>query len=365
MRIIAHLDMDAFFAAVEERDRPRLKGKPIVVGADPLDGRGRGVVATANYRAREYGIRSALPIGKAWEFSEIARKAGKPPVVFVSGSHRTYAEVSRRIMAIISKYSSVVDPVSIDEAFFDLSGCGSYEAAKRVAQKIKNDIRQNEQLTASIGIGPNKLVAKIASDLEKPDGLTVVPAENVEKVFSSLSIRKIPGIGPRAESLLHRKNIRTVADGRQLALVELEKLFGKWGSSLYRKFRGLDDSPLGEPAERKSIGEQETFAEDTAEANFLTARLTALAGAVFRRFERSGFRNFRTIVVTVRFRNFRTVSRSKTFPTPVSDLKGLRFEALRLLLPFLESGAENRRREKIRLLGVRIEKLSGLGTLPL
>ncbi len=180
MRIIGHLDMDAFFAAIEERDHPELKGRPVVVGADPAGGQGRGVVSTANYPARVYGIHSAMPISTAWKLAEAARRRGRPATVFVRGSHRKYGEVSARIMAILHHYAPVVEEASIDEAYFDLSFTGSFEAAAALARQIKAAILGQERLTGSIGIGPNKMVAKIASDFQKPDGLTLVTAEEAE-----------------------------------------------------------------------------------------------------------------------------------------------------------------------------------------
>lgn len=195
--------MDAFFASVEERDNPRLAGKPIVVGADPKGGAGRGVVSTANYAAREYGIRSALPISKAWQFSEAARRRGLPPTVFVEGHYSKYSEVSSRIMDILAAHSPMIEQASVDEAYFDLSLSDSYEDARAIAATIKNEIKIKERLTATVGIGPNKLIAKIASDVQKPDGLTVVRAEDAERFLEPMSIRKIPELGQRRKKNLN------------------------------------------------------------------------------------------------------------------------------------------------------------------
>ena len=212
MRIIGHLDMDAFFAAIEERDHPELKGRPVVVGADPAGGKGRGVVATANYPARVYGIHSAMPISQAWKAAEAARRRGRPATAFVRGSHRQYAEVSGRIMAILHRHAPVVEEASIDEAYFDLSFAGSLAQAADICRQIKREIKDEEQLTGSIGLGPNKMVAKIASDFQKPDGLTVVTAEEAEDFLAPLPVRKIPGIGPKTEQSLARLGIKTVQD---------------------------------------------------------------------------------------------------------------------------------------------------------
>lgn len=356
MRIIAHLDMDAFFAAVEERDEPRFKGMPIVVGADPEDGKGRGVVSTANYKAREYGIHSALPIGKAWEFSETAKKAGKPPAIFLGGSYEKYSDVSDKIMEHVRKRVPQVEQVGVDEAFLDLSYAGSYKKAEILAREIKEEIKEKEKLTASIGIGPNKLIAKIASDINKPDGLTIVKEEEVEKFLGSMSVRKIPGIGPKTETLLAERRILTIRDLKNHPKNELELILGKHGLDLYDKARGIDNSPVEESEEVKSIGEQETFRTDTRDLTFIAERLKELSEAVWRRFKKSGFKKFRTVTLTVRFQGFITKNRSQTFQKEFNNADELAFEILRMFMPFLDA-RENPDKKKIRLIGVRIEKL--------
>ncbi len=375
MAIIGHLDMDAFFAAVEERNNPRLKGRAIVVGADPEGGKGRGVVATANYKARVYGIHSAMPISKAWQLAEAGRGAGQgsgrqkvPPVVFMEGNFRTYGETSARIMAILRRHADHIEEASIDEAYFDVSGSGSYAAAAAVAKRIKKEIKRAEKLTASIGIGPNKMIAKIASDMEKPDGLTVIGnddpaacARTVASFMAPLSIRKIPGIGPKSEMLLRREGIATIADLQKLSRAELQRHFGLWGSELYDKARGIASAEIIEAWTAKSIGEQVTFDTDTLDARLLTGCIEGLARGVAARFRDSGFQTFRTIVLTVRFADFTTKTRSYTFKSPVqspaADPAILSVEGLRLMMPFLDS-RENPRRQKIRLLGLRIERLA-------
>ena len=257
--------MDAFFASIEEQNNSRLQGLPIVVGADPLGGRGRGVVSTANYAARAYGIRSALPISKAWEFSEAAKRCGLPPAVFMDVDMQKYADVSHRIMRILREClgaGPVIEQASVDEAYFDLSFLDSYDAARDAAQNIKREIRTREKLTASIGIGPNKLVAKIASDAQKPDGLTVVHELDAEDFLAPMNIRKIPGVGPKSEEQCAKLGMKTVRDARRLTLAELKDMMGKWGGALYEKLRGRDDTELVEEYEAKSIGRHETFAND-------------------------------------------------------------------------------------------------------
>jgi len=356
MDIIGHLDMDAFFAAVEERGHPEWRGVPLVVGADPRGGRGRGVVSTANYPARRYGIHSAMPITRAWDLAEAARRRGEPETVFLTPNFRRYGEISRRIMALIGRHVPLVQEVGIDEAYLDLSFCQSFPRARDLCRAIKEEIKVQEGLTASVGIGPNKLVAKIASDFQKPDGLTVVTAEEAEGFLAPLPIRKIPGVGPKTEQFLVRQGIRTVADVKQFSPEDLERLLGKWGLALYDKARGRGSAILRTAREPKSIGEQETFAADTADLEFLFERLWAMCQGVFTSLPAEGFRTFRTVVVTVRFADFKTHTRSHTLPQPVGSWRTLQFEAMKLLMPFLDR-RENPQRKLIRLLGVRLEKL--------
>jgi nucleotidyltransferase/DNA polymerase involved in DNA repair len=326
------------------------------VGADPAGGKGRGVVATANYPARVYGIHSALPISQAWKLAEAARRRGRPATVFVRGSHRKYGEVSGRIMAILHHYAPVVEEASIDEAYLDLSFAGSFEAAAEMCRRIKAEIAARERLTASMGLGPNKMVAKIASDFQKPDGLTVVTPEEAEGFLAPMAVRKIPGIGPKTENTLARLGIKTVKDLKRFTPEELYEKFGKWGPSLYERIRGRHDSPLVTFWEPKSVGEQETFAQDTRDLDFIFQRLWALSREVHRRLRAEGFQTFHTVVVTVRFADFETFTRSYTLPHPAAPLRTLTFHAMKLLIPFLDR-RENPRGKLIRLIGVRVEKL--------
>jgi DNA polymerase IV (DinB-like DNA polymerase) len=356
-RIIGHIDMDAFFAAVEEKDHPWMKGKPIAVGSDPLEGRGRGVVSTANYKAREYGIRSATPISVAWRLSEQAVKNGNPLVVFAQPNFVRYRKESEQVMEIVGKYSKVIQQASIDEAYFDLCDTGSFEKALQIAKKIQKEILEKQKLSASIGIGPNKLIAKIASDFQKPYGITIVTEKEVEKFLEPMSLRKIPGIGPKTQELLREKGAETIRDLKRYKREELEKMLGKWGLDIFEKIRGRDSAPLVTEWEAKSIGEQETFLEDSLEINFLMERVKMLCESVHERFRQGNFTSFKTVVVTVRFSDFETKSRSHTLKEKADKERAIEFEALKSLLPFFV-GKENPRRKKIRLLGVRIENLT-------
>ena len=327
-----------------------------MIGADLKDGAGRGVVSTANYVARKYGIRSALPISVAWRFSEAARRRGLPPAVFLDVDMKKYSAVSRRIMEILRKHVPHVEEASVDEAYLDLSFAGSYEKAIELARIIKEEIKMREKLSASGGIGPNKLIAKIASDMEKPDGLTIVREEGAEKFLEPLSVRAIPGVGPKAEATFKEMGIATVRDAKRLDLSELEALMGKWGVALYDRLRARDDSPLTESWTAKSIGEQETFGRDTLGPNFLEECLRRLSEDVFRRFSADGFKTFKSVTLTVRFADFTTKNRTVTLRVPDARQETIRFHALRLFMPFLDA-RENPKHKSIRLLGVRVEKL--------
>ena len=380
MRIIGHLDMDAFFAFVEERDNPRLTGRPIVVGSDPEDGKGRGVVSTANYAARAYGIRSALPISMAWRYSEEARKKGLPPAVFLDVNMGKYSEISHEVMVLLraeleaaaGSSDVVIQQASVDEAYFDISFADSYERAEEIVRKIKDEIKRKEHLTASVGIGPNKLIAKIASDQHKPDGLTIVREGDAELFLEPLSLRLIPGIGPRSEEQFKELGMRLVRDAKKLSVEQLSDMMGKWGTDLYGKLRGQSDSPLVTDAVQKSISSATTFANDVAvrgalkDRKLLEATLADLGEDVYRSLvagvnNGAPFTTFRSVGISVRFADFTTKIRVVTLKDVIkiidrSALSELQFQALRLLMPFLD-GRENPDHKAIRLLSVKVERL--------
>ena len=372
--------MDAFFAFVEERDNPRLTGRPIVVGSDPEDGKGRGVVSTANYAARAYGIRSALPISMAWRYSEEARKKGLPPAVFLDVNMGKYSEISHEVMVLLraeleaaaGSSDVVIQQASVDEAYFDISFADSYERAEEIVRKIKDEIKRKEHLTASVGIGPNKLIAKIASDQHKPDGLTIVREGDAELFLEPLSLRLIPGIGPRSEEQFKELGMRLVRDAKKLSVEQLSDMMGKWGTDLYGKLRGQSDSPLVTDAVQKSISSATTFANDVAvrgalkDRKLLEATLADLGEDVYRSLvagvnNGAPFTTFRSVGISVRFADFTTKTRVVTLKDVIkiidrSALSELQFQALRLLMPFLD-GRENPDHKAIRLLSVKVERL--------
>ena len=362
MRIIVHVDMDAFYAAVEERYNPRLRGLPVVVGADPKEGRGRGVVTTANYKARQFGIHSALPISRAWRLAQSARRRGEPDTVFIRSNFQLYETVSNRIMQILERSADAVEEASIDEAYLDLSSIASFDSARTRMAALKAEIFENEELGCSIGIGPNKLIAKIASGQNKPNGLMVVTQEEVRDFMDPLPIRVIPGIGPKSESFLHQQNIGSVRQLREIPETTLAEWFGTWGLRLFQKAQGIDDSPVSNEWTRKSVGEQETFEQDTRELMVVSQRLYAMAERVVAKLRRNEFSGFRTMTLTVRFSDFDTRNRSRTAKSAILlDSNGhavqeIKHEALELLLPFFDA-RENPHGKAIRLIGLRFEKL--------
>lgn len=354
--IIAHFDMDAFFAAIEERDNPQWRGLPIVVGADPQSGHGRGVVSTANYAARKYGIRSALPITRAWQAAQAAETRGEPKIIFVSGSWQHYHDVSEHIMKILHQYIPTLQQRSVDEAYGDLTFTGSFTAAEQLCRKIKQAIQREVKLTVSVGIGPNKLIAKIASDYHKPDGLTVVVPEQVLSFLAPLSIQSIPGVGPKTAEELARHQIRTIADARLFSRQQLSHFLGKWGEDLYDKVRGIGSTSFKDSGPAKSISEQVTLREDTDDPKILIPRLLKTSAYVYERLTSEGFTSCRTVTVTIRFADFFTVSRAHTAKTPYTKLAPLQHQVLYSFLPFLDH-RKNPQHKLIRLIGVRLEKL--------
>jgi nucleotidyltransferase/DNA polymerase involved in DNA repair len=362
MKIIAHIDLDAFFASVEEREKPWFEGMPVVVGADPLGGKGRGVVSTANYKAREYGVGSALPISKAWKLCEEAKKKGGPSCAFIVPRFAKYSEASTEVFDVVAEYTEVVQQTSVDEAYLDFTKYGSYRKAEEFAERLRNKIKRKTRLTASIGIGPNKMIAKIASDFHKPNGLTVILPKNVESFLAPLPVRKIPGIGPKTATALKSKNIHTVQDIRTMSWEVLEKQFGKWGFELYEKAWGRGSDTLHVEEDAKSVGEHETFMADTKDMRFVSGRLSKICTNIICHLEKKkdknkdrGIRRFRTVVLTVRFSDFETRQRSITSKEPMCTLRELNRQSLKLLLPFFER-KENPRKKAIRMIGVRVEK---------
>jgi len=342
-RIIFHVDMDQFFAAVEEKIRPEIKGKPVVVGADPKGGKGRGVVSTCNYEARKYGIKSAMPITKAWRLC--------PDAVFLPVNIPLYLQVSSRIMDILSGYADKFESWGIDEAFLDVSSrVKDFEEAKNLAMQIKKDIYDKEQLTCSVGIGPNKLVAKIASDFKKPDGLTVVEEKDVKAFLEPLDVDKLLWVGKKTARKLNALGIKTIGDLARYDPSVLAEKFGVLGKQLYLYAQGVDRSEVGMRGEVKSIGRNVTFEKDTSDLDILLRVLDKLCDEVHKEVKEHDYL-FKTVTVTVRYQNFETHTHSKTLAFLTNRLEDFKKTAHELIEPYLQP------ERKIRLIGARVSTL--------
>jgi DNA polymerase IV len=346
---ILHVDMDAFFVSVELLERPDLRGKPVVVGGRPDE---RGVVSAASYEAREFGIHSAMPL----------RTAGRlcPHAVFLDGDHSKYGEWSDRIAAILAKYSPTVEMVSIDEAYLDLSGTRRLQGPPpAAAHKLLSEITGTTSLPCSGGLAATRLVAKVASDQAKPRGLLWVPAGSEERFLAPLPVRKIPGIGEVTERALHSLGLRTVEDLAALPQEKLEKIFGQWGTALYRKARGGDSYEFAIDAEPKSISQNHTFGEDTGDTESLEAMLSHLSQKACKRLREAGL-EARTLTLTIRYKGFETHTRARTLFAPAR----LDPQIFRVFLDLFRTHWDRRR--KIRLLGVSLSGLThGEGQLEL
>jgi DNA polymerase IV (DinB-like DNA polymerase) len=342
-RIVFHVDMDQFFAAVEEKIHPDIKGKPVVVGANPKEGKGRGVVSTSNYEARKYGVRSGMPISKAWKLC--------PRAVYLPVNYDLYTEVSSRIMTVLRQYSEEFEPWGLDEAFLDVSNqIGDYQEAVKLAHEIKRKIYEKEGLTCSIGIGPNKLVAKIASAIQKPNGLTVVEEENVKAFLTPLPVGKMLWVGRKTEQKLRALGIETIGDLANYNPFVLTEKFGAMGTQLHLYAQGIDRSEVEQRTEAKSIGRHFTFEEDTSDINQINKLLDSLSREVHKEITTNTLL-FKAVTITVRYESFETHTHSKTLPFLTNRLEDFQKAVHELIQPYLQSG------RKVRLIGVRVSSL--------
>ncbi len=340
LRKILHVDMDAFYASVEQRDDPSLLGKPVVVGGRLT---GRGVVSAASYEARKFGIHSAMPMAEA------SRRC--PQAAFLPVNMLKYGEVSKQIREIFLTYTPMVEPLSLDEAFLDVTGSTSlFGPADEIAYMIKRRIQQELNLTASVGIACNKFLAKLASDLRKPDGFVVVQPDRVQEFLDPLSVERIWGVGKKTAEQLHALNIRTVKDLRKLEQGYLTHLLGVIGSQLYFLARGIDDRPVECDRVVKSIGRETTFATDLADRDLLETILLKLSIDIGRSARKESLKG-KTITLKVRYSDFRAVSRSHTL-TRASNLDDVIYqEACHLL-------GEVALKQPLRLIGVTLSNLT-------
>ena len=331
--------MDAFFAAVEQREDPSLRGKALLIGHDGP----RGVVATASYEARVYGCHSAQPMSVA--------KRLCPHAVVVPTRMHLYREASDRVFSILGDFSPAVEPLSIDEAFVDLTGTERLHGdAESVARRMKQRIRDEVRLTASVGLAPNKYLAKLASDMNKPDGLTVIRAEDVDRVLPPLPVTKIWGVGKATDERMRNYGIRTIGDLRKKSEAWLAEFFGSEAERYYRLARGLDERPVVGDSDARSIGHEQTFETDVVEKEKVLQVMLDQAEQVGARLRRHGL-VARGLTVKIRFGDFQTISRSTTFPRP-TDATGELWDAARAVFGQWAF-------QPVRLIGVTAEKLSG------
>jgi DNA polymerase-4 len=347
-RTILHVDLDAFFAAVEQRDRPELRGKPVIVGGGgPSD---RGVVSAASYEARRFGVRSAMPL----------REAGRlcPEGVFLPVDGRKYLAVSREVMAILRRYTPLVEPISIDEAFLDVTGSRAlFGDGEAIARAIKGAVREEIRLTISVGVASTKLVAKIASDLRKPDGLVVVSPGTEAAFLAPLPISRLWGVGESTAVALRDYSVSTIGDLAALPPELLTHRFGKFGGSLVARARGVDPDPVSHLDAAKSIGHEHTFDVDTSDRDVIERTLLAMADGVAGRLRASGVKAG-TIAVKIRDSSFRTITRQRSLTEPTDMAEPIWHTALELARPEV-------RGIRVRLLGVTASNLGAPAQLSL
>ena len=351
-RTILHVDLDAFYASVEAREHPDFRGVPVVVGADPRGGRGRGVVAAASYEARVFGIHSAMPISQAY------RRC--PHAVFVRPRGRLYAAVSRRFMAILHRYTDLVEPLSIDEAFLDVGGSRAlFGDGERIGRRIKEDVRREEDITASIGVAPSKFLAKVASDLSKPNGLIVVPDHNIGPFLDQLPVERLWGAGPRTVVRFHRLGLHTIGEVARAGANRLVSAFGaSLGTHFYELACGVDPRLVVPDHERKSVSCETTFSEDESDRRLVARTLLDLVEQVTHRLRQKGLAG-QTVTVKLRTADFVTITRRETLRV-VADTTEVVWPVAQKLLRKADVTSQ-----AIRLVGVSISHFSGVPQLPL
>ncbi|RJP19403.1 MAG: DNA polymerase IV [Deltaproteobacteria bacterium] len=339
-RSIIHLDLDAFYASVEMLDDPALRGKPVIVGGSER----RGVVAASSYEARKFGVHSAMPTATAMRLC--------PAGVFLPVRMDRYRDMSEKVFDIFRRFTPLVEPLSIDEAFLDVTGCERlFGSAEETARRIRAAVRGETGLTVSAGVAPNKFLAKIASDVGKPDGLTVVPPGSEIAFLAPLPVGKLWGVGKVTEKEMLRRGIRTIGDLGRVPERELERAFGAQGMHLHRLAHGIDDRPVETEREAKSIGHEDTYDRDLRERGAIRRELLSLSDRVSARLRRSGVKG-RTITLKVKYHDFVQVTRAATLADPTDD-GGTLYRVALDLLGDTEAGAR-----PVRLLGISVSKLS-------
>jgi len=344
-RHILHIDMDAFYAAIEQLDRPELRGRPVLVGGDPA---GRSVVSTASYEARPFGCRSAMPMSQAVRLC--------PQAVIVMPRMERYMEVSQQVFAILEQFTPLVEPLSIDEAFLDVTGSTRlFGPPEAMARELKRRIFDRVRLTASVGVAPNKFIAKLASDLRKPDGLVIVAPDRVQSFLDPLPVTRLWGVGAATLPHFERLGAATFGDVRRLSEARLTELFGESGSHFHNLARGMDDRPVVPDREAKSLSHEMTFATDIDDPAHLRAVLLDQTDHVARRLRREEL-TARTVVLKIRTPDFATHTRRRTLDAATDQTEVLRLAAVQLLDAWI-----NGRPDPVRLLGMGATQLEPSG----
>nr|MDO8112656.1 DNA polymerase IV [Candidatus Sigynarchaeota archaeon] len=344
--IILHVDLDCFYASVEKRDNLAYAGKPLVVGADPKGGIGRGVVLTASYEARKFGLHSGMPISRAFKLC--------PQGTYIRPNFAKYIAASKRVMAILKTYSASYQSGGLDEAYLDVSGrCASFTEAEALANAIKAEIHGTIGITCSIGIGPTNVLAKIATDLHKPDGITIITPDTIQDVIGGCDISAIPGIGKKTKQFYYDKGLMTINDVFTSPLPDLVFLIGpraaKW---LHGVVHGIGGGPVSEHHGRKSISKERTFSEDTADYDFIMTKLRDLNKKLHDSIREKGI-FYKTVTLKIRFQGFETFVRSQSFTRAVQD------EAKAFAIIAIMVDAFKKDTRKVRLVGIKLSNIEG------
>ena len=341
-RIVFHVDLDSFYAAVEVREHPEFRGKPLIVGADPKGGKGRGVVMAASYEARAQGVKAGMPISLAWR--------RLPDGVYRRPDYDLYGSVSESVMSVLREFADRFEQASIDEAYLDVTAKTTWDAVRDYARAVKKAVRDREGLTCSLGAAPNKSTAKIAAAQEKPDGLTIVPPETVKTFLAPLAVNAISGVGEKTERVLASLGIRTIGDLAAYPGTELTKVLGRNAVWLWGIANGLEELPVEERGDPKSISVERTFERDVRDWPEVLATLDSVADNVHVR-AREARMSFRTVGMRIRFEGFVTHTRDRTLPTWTLDREVLMSTVRELVAEFED------RRKPVRMLGVRVSNL--------
>jgi DNA polymerase IV (DinB-like DNA polymerase) len=349
-RAILHIDLDAFYVSAEVRENPQLRGLPVVVGADPEGGKGRGVVITCSYEARKFGLRSGMPISQAYRLC--------PQAKYIPPNWRLYELTSEKVMATLKEFADKFEQGSIDEAFLDVSSRGpEAESAKKVALEVKKAVRERHGLSCSIGVAPNKSAAKIASERNKPDGLTVVPFDGVEGFLAPLPVGAVPGIGPKTREFLKEKGIETISQLQKVGAKQLLAWFGKNGVWLWGVVHGEEKVEVRQKEMPKSLSVERTFKDDVTDFREVRKEASEAASELIRRTKSSGY-SFKVGGIKIRFKGFETHTREKTLVSHTDSEEALQ-ETIGSLLDEFESS-----KRPVRLVGVRVADIQRVSTGP-